>query len=61
MLPRLLSENLKESGGYKSSWVYNIKMDLKEVKYMVLGWIKLAVGRVGWRTLVNKVMDHWGP
>jgi hypothetical protein len=51
----------KRCGGCKSSWVYNIKMDFREIRCVVFGWIKLAVSRVHWRTVVNKVMDPWGP
>jgi hypothetical protein len=36
--------------------VDNIKTDLREVGWVGMGWIDLAVDRDQWRVLVNTVM-----
>jgi len=38
-------------------WEDNIKMDLQEVGFGVVDWIKLAQDRDKWHTLVNVVMN----
>jgi hypothetical protein len=35
----------------------NIKMDLREIKWDGMDWIKLAQDRNQWRALVNMMMD----
>jgi predicted small integral membrane protein len=35
----------------------NIKMDLLETEFNVMGWIGLAQDRYRWRALVNSVMN----
>jgi hypothetical protein len=37
-------------------WVYNIKMDLREIGWGGKGWIDLAEDKDQWRALVNTVM-----
>jgi hypothetical protein len=37
-------------------WVDNIKMDLREIEWDGMVWIKLAQDRDQWRALVNTVM-----
>jgi hypothetical protein len=39
----------------------NIKMDLREIGWDGMDWIKLAQGRDQWRVLVNMVMNLWVP
>ena len=41
----------------RRSWEDNIKMDLQEVGYEGMDWIKLAQDRDRWRALVNAVMN----
>jgi hypothetical protein len=38
-------------------WVYNIKMDLREIGWDGRDWIELAQDRDQWRALVNTVMN----
>jgi hypothetical protein len=38
-------------------WVYNIKMDLREIGWDSMDWIDLAQDRDQWRALVNAVMN----
>jgi hypothetical protein len=37
--------------------MYNIKMDLLEIRLNVVDWIGLAQDRYRWRALVNSVMN----
>jgi hypothetical protein len=37
-------------------WVYNIKMDLREIGWGGMDWIDLARDRDQWRAFVNTVM-----
>jgi hypothetical protein len=37
-------------------WVYNIKMDLREIGWGGMDWIDLIQVRDQWRALVNMVM-----
>jgi hypothetical protein len=38
-------------------WEDNIKMDLKEVGWVVMGWMELAPDRESWPGLMNAVMN----
>jgi hypothetical protein len=38
-------------------WVYNIRMDLREIGGNGMDWIDLAQDRDQWRALVNTVMN----
>jgi hypothetical protein len=38
-------------------WVYNIKMDLRQIVWGGMGWIDVAQDRDQWRSLVNTVMN----
>jgi hypothetical protein len=38
-------------------WEENIKIDVQEVGYGVMDWIKLAQDRDSWLALVNAVMN----
>jgi hypothetical protein len=42
-------------------WVDNIKMDLREIGWCGMDWIRLAQDRDQWRALVNTVMNHRVP
>jgi hypothetical protein len=42
-----------------SSWVDNIKMDLKKVRWGGMDWFDLVQDRDQWRALVNTVMNLW--
>jgi hypothetical protein len=38
-------------------WVYNIKIDLREIGWDGMDWINLAQDRDQWRALVNTVLN----
>jgi hypothetical protein len=38
-------------------WVYNIKIDLREIGWDGMDWIDLARDKDQWRALVNTVMN----
>ena len=38
-------------------WEDNIKMDLKEARYVGLGWIELDQDRESWQVLVNALRN----
>jgi hypothetical protein len=44
-------------GGRKRWWVYNIKMDLREIGWCGVDGIDLAQDRDQWKALVNTVMN----
>jgi len=44
-------------GRPRSRWVDNIRMDLQEVGYAYMDWIRLAQNRGRWRMLVSAVMN----
>jgi hypothetical protein len=44
-----------------TTWVDNIKIDLRETGWDDMDWINLAQDRDRWRALVNMVMYLWGP
>jgi hypothetical protein len=44
-------------GKPEGRWVYNIKMDLREIGWDGMDWIDLAQDRNHWRALVNTVMN----
>jgi hypothetical protein len=37
----------------------NIKIDLKEVGWKVVGWSHLSLDRDKWLTVVNMIMNCW--
>jgi hypothetical protein len=38
-------------------WEDNIKLDLKEIRFVALNWIHVVQDRDRWQTLVNAVMN----
>jgi len=44
-------------GRPRRRWDFNIKMNLKEVRWRGMGWFDLAQDRDRWRALVNAVMN----
>jgi hypothetical protein len=50
-------ERKRPLGRPRSTWVDNIKMDLREIGWDGVDWIELAQGRNHWRALVNTVMN----
>jgi hypothetical protein len=45
----------------RHSWVYNIRMDFREIGRGGMDWIHLAQDRDQWRALVNTVLNHRVP
>jgi hypothetical protein len=50
-------EGKRVLGRPRRRWVDNIKMDLGEIRWDGMDWIKLAQDRDQWRALVNTVMN----
>jgi hypothetical protein len=50
-------EGKRPLGRPRRRWVGNIKMDLREIGWIGMGWIYLAEDRDQWRALVNTVMN----
>jgi len=50
-------EGRRPLGRPKRRWVDNIRMDLQEVGCGYMDWIRLALDRDMWRTLVSAVMN----
>jgi hypothetical protein len=55
------SEGKRPLGRPRCRWVDNIKMDLREIKWVGMDWIDLAEDRDQWRALVNTVLNLWVP
>jgi hypothetical protein len=51
------SEGKIPLGRPRRRWVSNIKMDLREIGWDGVDWIKLAQNRCQWRALLNTVMN----
>jgi hypothetical protein len=51
----------KPLGRSRSSWVDNIKMDLREIGWDGMDWIDLNQDREQWRGLVNTLMNFRVP
>jgi hypothetical protein len=54
-------EGSRPLGRPRYRWVYNIKIDLREIGWDGGDWIELAQDRDQWRALVNTVMNLWVP
>jgi hypothetical protein len=50
-------EGRRPIGRPRRRWLDNIRMDLVEVGWGVVGWIGLAQYRERWRALVNSVLN----
>jgi hypothetical protein len=50
-------EGKRPLGRPRRRWVYNIKMDLREIGWDRMDWIDLAHDRDQWMTLVNTIMN----
>jgi hypothetical protein len=50
-------EGKRPLGRPRHRWVYNIKMDLREIGWGGMDWTDLAQDRDQWRALVNMVMN----
>jgi hypothetical protein len=51
------AEGKRPLGRPRRMWVYNIKMDLRDIGWGGMDWIYLAQYRDHWRALVNTVMN----
>jgi hypothetical protein len=54
-------EGKRPLGRPRRRWVYNIKMDLREVGWDGMDWIDLAQDGDQWRALVNTIMKFRVP
>jgi hypothetical protein len=50
-------EGRRSLGRFKHRWEDNIKMDLREIGFGDVDWIRLAQDRDRWRAFVNTVMS----
>jgi hypothetical protein len=50
-------EGKRPLGRPRSRWVYNIKMDLGEIRWDGMDWVDLAQDKDQWRPLVNMIMN----
>jgi hypothetical protein len=55
------TEEKRPLGRPRRRWINNIKMDLLEIRIIVVDWIGLAQDRYRWRDLVTSVMNLWVP
>jgi hypothetical protein len=51
------AEGKRLLGRIKSRRDYNIKIDLREIRWSVMDWIHLAQNTDHWRVLVNTVLN----
>jgi hypothetical protein len=54
-------EGKRPLGRPRRRWVDNIKMDLRELGWDSVDWIKVAQDRDQWRAVVNTVMNFKVP
>jgi hypothetical protein len=52
-----MPEGKRPLGRQRWSWVDNIKMALREIRWDGMDWIDLAHNREQWRALVNTAMN----
>ena len=50
-------EGNRQLGRPRRRWEDNIKIDLQEVRCVIMDWIELTQDRDRWRALVNAVMN----
>jgi hypothetical protein len=53
-------EGKRPLGRPRLRWVYDIKMELREIGWDDVDWMDLAQNRDQWRALVNTVMNFGG-
>jgi hypothetical protein len=53
------AEGKKLFGRPRRRWEGNIRTDLKEIRWGILDWIRLAYVGDQWRALVNIVLNLW--
>jgi hypothetical protein len=46
-------------GIFSCRWRYNLKMDLKEIRWGGMDWVHLAQDMDQWQILVNRVTNIW--
>jgi hypothetical protein len=54
-------EGKKLFGRHRCRWEDNIRIDLREIGWENVDWIRLAQDRDQWRPHVNAVMNLWVP
>jgi hypothetical protein len=54
-------EGKRPLGKLRRRWVDNIKMDLREIRWVGMDWIDLAQNRDQWRAFMNTVLNLWVP
>jgi hypothetical protein len=50
-------EGKRPLGRPKRRWLYNVKMDFREIDWSGVDWIYLGEDRDQWRALVNTIMN----
>jgi hypothetical protein len=51
------TEGKRPLGRPRRSWMGNIKVDMREIRWGCVDWIDLAEDRDQWRALVKRVMN----
>jgi hypothetical protein len=54
-------EGKRPLSGPRRRWVFNIKMDLRDIEWGGMDWIDLAKDREQWKAPLNTVMNLWVP
>jgi hypothetical protein len=54
-------EGKRPLGRPSRRWVYNIKMDLREIEWDGVDWIDMVQDRDKWRALVKTILNIWVP
>jgi hypothetical protein len=51
-------EGWRPLGRPRRRWEDNVKIDIREIGFGVVGWIDLAQDRDRWRAVVNTIMNN---